>query len=79
MCESVLVNLPSSRTLYDYSHFLKSELGFQADVLQLAKKEAEKTGLYDAEWRKNVGLLFDEINIREDLGYDKHIGKHLSL
>lgn len=75
MKESCFINLPSSRTLYDYSHFLKSELGFQRDVFKLASLEVEKKGLYEEEWRKNVGPLFDEIKIREDFVYDKHTGE----
>ena len=75
MKEAGFINLPSSRTLYDYSHFLKSELGFQRDVFQLVSSEAKKNGLYDEKWRSNVGLLFDEIKIKDDLVYDKHSGE----
>ncbi|KAH3859782.1 hypothetical protein DPMN_102605 [Dreissena polymorpha] len=73
--ESGFIKLPSSRTLYDYSHFLNSDLGFQKDAFELAKKEAEKNGLFDVEWRRYVGLLFDEVKIHEDLVYDKHTGE----
>ena len=77
MKDSGFISLPSSRTLYDYSHFLKSELGFQADVFKLVQSEARKHGLYTEgqEWKTNVGLLFDEIKIKEDLVYDKHSGE----
>ena len=41
-------------------------------MFKLAVSEASKMGLYDAAWKKNVGLIFDEIKIKEDMVYDKH-------
>ncbi|KAJ8309864.1 hypothetical protein KUTeg_011729 [Tegillarca granosa] len=35
MRESGFINLPSSRTLYDYSHYTKSTLGIQPDVIKI--------------------------------------------
>ena len=67
--------LPSNRTLFDYSHYIKSNLRYNADVMKMLKEEAEKLGMYKEEWRKYVGLLFDEIKIKEDLVYDKNSGE----
>ncbi|KAJ8311135.1 hypothetical protein KUTeg_011313 [Tegillarca granosa] len=39
MRESGFINLPSSRTLYDYSHYTKSTLGIQPDVIKMLKTE----------------------------------------
>ena len=77
MRESGFINLPSNRTLFDYSHFLTNQLGFQADVFRAAYSQAKSCGLYDetSPWKCNVGLLFDEIKIKEDLVYDKHSGE----
>lgn len=73
--ESGFVNLPSNRTLFDYSHYLKTNLGFQPDVLKMLKSEAEKLNMFAEEWQNYVGLLFDEIKIKEDLVYDKVSGE----
>jgi len=73
--DSGFVTLPSSRTLFDYSHYIKSALGFQPDVVQVLKTEAEKKGMYGETWKCFVGILFDEIKIKSDLVYDKHIGE----
>ena len=37
----------------------------------MLKLEAEKHDMYKEEWRKYVGVLFDELRIKEDLVYDK--------
>lgn len=69
------ITLPSNRTLFDYSHYIRSDLGFNADVLKMLKEEAEKLDMYKEEWRKYVGVLFDEIRIKEDLVYNKVSGE----
>jgi hypothetical protein len=70
------IKLPSARTLFDYSHFTKSALGFQPDVVKLLYEEAEKLGMLgDESYKCHVGLLFDEIKVKEDLVYDKHTGE----
>ena len=66
------VMLPSQRTLRDYSHAVKAEPGFSAEVdhqLMLAAKVTTSK-----EWRKLVVLLIDEMYIREHLVYEKHTG-----
>ena len=75
--DSGFVTLPSSRTLFDYSHYTKSANGFQPDVVKVLREEAEKRGMYskDEPWKRFVGILFDEIKVKSDLVYDKHIGE----
>ncbi|XP_069106990.1 uncharacterized protein [Argopecten irradians] len=77
MRNSGFIHLPSARTLFDYSHYTKSALGFQKDVFKLLKDEARKKGMLNPEepFRDFVGILFDEIKVRSDLVYDKHTGE----
>lgn len=32
-------------------------------------------GLFDEQWKSYVGLLFDEVKVKEDLVYDKNTGE----
>ncbi|XP_060571179.1 uncharacterized protein LOC132729426 [Ruditapes philippinarum] len=73
--KSGFLKLPSSRTLFDYSHYIKSVNGFSPEVFQMLKNEATKNGMYKEEWKLWVGLLFDEIHVKADLVYDKHSGE----
>ena len=73
--ESKVIALPSETTLYDYSHFIPAESGFQNDVIEMLTSEAEKAGLYEEEHKQYVGLLADEIKIKEDLVYDASTGE----
>ena len=73
--EAGFITLPSNRTLFDYSHHIKSDLGLNADSLKLLKNEAEKQGMYHEEWRKYIGILFDEVKVKEDLVYDRVSGE----
>lgn len=77
--DSGFVQLPSMRTLYDYSHYIESRLGFQPDVAKMLKEECTKKDMYSAEHRSFVGVLFDEVKIKEDLVYDKHSSEHFWL
>lgn len=77
--DSGFVQLPSMWTLYDYFHFIESRLGFQPDVAKMLKEECTKKDMYSAEHRSFVGVLFDEVKIKEDLVYDKHSGEHFWL
>lgn len=75
--DSGFIRLPSSRTLFDYSHYTRSDNGFLPDVIEVLKEEAAKRDMYnkDLPWKNYVGILFDEIKVRSDLVYDKHTGE----
>lgn len=73
--DSGFVQLPSMRTLDDYSLYIESRLGFQPDVAKMLKEECTKKDMYTVEHRSFVGVLFDEVKIKEDLVYDKHSGE----
>ena len=64
------LTLPSSRTLRDYTHYIKASTGFQPEVAEQLMKEAKLETLKDFE--KNVVLVFDEVKIKDSLVYDKH-------
>ena len=68
--QSGCLYLPSQRTLRDYTHCIKSDAGFSAEVdLQLM----QAIGLPSCQqWEKLVILLIDEMYIKEDLVYNKH-------
>ena len=61
------ISLPSQRTLREYTHCVKSTIGFSTKVdNQLIQAIGHQ------EWEKFVILLMDEMYIREDLVYNKH-------
>ena len=62
-----VLTLPSERTLFDYSHWIKREVGFQQKVNEQLIDETDLT----EEKNKYVVLTFDEMKIREDLVFDK--------
>ena len=64
------MSLPSQHTLSDYTHCVKSTVGFSTEVdNQLIQAIGHQ------EWEKLVILLMDEMYIREDLVYNKHTGQ----
>ena len=67
---SGFVQLPSERTLNDYTHYIKSKPGFQQEVDEQLATEAGLATI--PEWKKYVVLLIDEMKIKESLVYDKH-------
>ena len=62
--------LPSERTLRDYTHWMKSDAGFNDTVDRELLKEAKIETAWD--FQRHVCLVFDEVKIKEDLVYDKH-------
>lgn len=75
MRDTGIIKLPSARTLFDYSHFTKSALGYQPDVVKVLHEEAAKLGMLEGTFKSYTGILFDEIKIKQDLVYDKHTGE----
>ena len=73
MAASGFLTLPSERTLRDYTHFIKFEAGFKADVNAELCKEMKVDGL--EEFERCVGIIFDEIKIKDKLVFDKNCGK----
>lgn len=41
----------------------------------MLKEECTKKDMYLAEYRSFVGVLFDEVKIKEDFVYDKYLGE----
>ena len=68
------LNLPSQRTLYDYSHYTEHGTGFQERVTEQFVKESGKWVIED-ESAQYVGIIFDEVKVKSDLVYDKHSGE----
>lgn len=68
--ESGFISLPSTRTLRDYTHHIKSGTGFLPEVTEQLIKEAKIGSLKPHE--KHVALCFDEVRIKDNLVYDKH-------
>ena len=72
VASSGFLTLPSQRTLRDYTHYIKPEVGFQAEVNAELCKEANVSCLKEHE--KCVGIIFDEMKIKDKLVYDKNSG-----
>ena len=64
------MQLPSERTLRDYTHYTKARSGFQDDIDEELMKEAKLKDLPN--WKKHIVLLLDEMKLKENLVYDKH-------
>ena len=69
---SGILRLPSQRTLRDYTHYIKASCRFSNEVDNDLLRAADYYNL--EEWEKCVGILIDEMHIKEDLVYDKHTG-----
>ncbi|XP_065842085.1 uncharacterized protein [Oscarella lobularis] len=67
---SGFLQLPSERTLRDYSSFFRRQVGFQPELNALLVQEANLTTSSSVD--RHVILIFDEMHIREDLVFDKH-------
>lgn len=70
---SGFLKLPSERTLRDYTHYFQNKPGFQDEVNQQLLEEVEKLKLPPE--RKYVGLLLDEMKVKEGLVYNKTTGE----
>jgi hypothetical protein len=66
---SGFIQLPSERTLRDYTHYFKSKSGFYPDLNEQLKREIPFDSLPEY-----VVLVVDEMKIKEDLIYDKYAG-----
>ena len=71
------IALPSQRTLRDYSHCIKAEVGFSNEVDEQLKMAPEVANVED--WQRHIILLLDEMHIRDELVYDKHTGALLGF
>ena len=67
---SGFIQLPTERTLNDYTHYIKSRPGFQKEVEEQLVAEVKLSEI--PEWKKYVVLLIDEMKIKQSLVYDKH-------
>ena len=68
--ESGTMQLPSERTLRDYTHIVPPAVGFQEGVPEQLAEQARLDSLL--EWEKFVVLTFDEMKIKEGLVYNKY-------
>ena len=66
------LQLPSQRTLRDYTHYVQAATGFSTEVDRMLMKAAKVDPCPERE--KCMILLLDEMHIREDLVFDKHTG-----
>ena len=70
--ESGCLTLPSQRTLRDYTHHVKTTVGFSAEVdRQLIQAAQSETCL---EFQKCILLLIDKMYVQEELVYQKKNG-----
>lgn len=63
-------HLPSEKTLRDYAHYTAASISFSSDVDQQLINAADLSQVLDC----YVGLVLDEVHIKEGLVYDKHQG-----
>ena len=69
--ESLVITLPSERTLRDYSNLVHPSVGFNKSVFDGLKHESSKLkGI-----GKYVVFMFDEVSVKDELVFDKNIGE----
>ncbi|CAG2224812.1 unnamed protein product [Mytilus edulis] len=61
---SGFIKLPSERLLYNYTHVIKQGVGFKPELIDMLAEEMESKGATE-EWQQYVGLLQDEIKVKE--------------
>ena len=66
------LRLPSQRTLRDSTHYAQASTGFSTEVDRMLMQAAKVSTCPEQE--KCTILLLDEMQIREDLVFDKHTG-----
>ena len=68
---SNILTLPITRTLRDYTNFIKPESGFRNKVIDEFKTMTKD--YFDIQ--RYIVLLFDEMKIKSNLVFDKHTGE----
>ena len=71
--QSGVINLPSQRTLRDFTNCVKARPGFSHDVDAQLLSSVNTNSC--PSWHKLVALLLDEMHLKEGLVYDKHTGR----
>jgi len=71
--ECQVFTLPSSRRLYDYSHFTEATEGCQAELIEHIKEKINKCG--EEDHYSYVNLMFDEMHIRSGLVFSRSSGE----
>lgn len=67
------MQLPSQRTLQDYTHYLQASTEVDRMLIKTAKVDT------CPEREKMTLLLLDEMHIREDIVFDKHTGRMIGF
>lgn len=73
MRDTGFIRLPSERTLRYYTHVFQSKVGIQPEVNDQLADEANLDALED--YQKYVGVIFDEVKIKEGLVFNKYTGQ----
>ena len=68
--ESGCVKLPSNKTLRDYTYYVSATIGFADEVDEQLMSLVDLT----QERNRQVALVLDELHVKDDLVYDKHLG-----
>ena len=74
---SGVVQLPSQRTLRDYTYYTQAKPGFSVSIDNQLTEMANLSKCPERE--KHVIVLMDEMHIRDDIVYDKHTGNNVIL
>lgn len=72
-----VLRLPSNRTLRDYTHVYNPQLGFQREVDEQLHGEMNVDSLQNHQ--KFIGIIFDEMKIKEGIVYEKHANEVLGF
>ena len=70
-----VIALPSGRTLRDYTHLYQPKIGFQKGVDQQLFDEFKVDDI--ADWQRHIGIVLDEMKVKEGIVYNKNCCKIL--
>ncbi|KAK3919897.1 Polycomb protein Asx [Frankliniella fusca] len=71
--DTQVFTFPSSRRLYDYSHFVEATEGCQAEITNCFREKIRKSG--EEDHFSYINLMFDEMNIRSGLVFSRTSGE----
>ena len=71
--DSEFLQLPHSRTLRDYTHYINFRPGRNAEILLKIKNDCDFDSL--PEFKRNILIAFDEIKIKQGLVYSSETGE----
>lgn len=75
--QSGFLNLPTLRTIRNYSNFAEECAGFNAKVLQFVASDIKIDEIDDHQ--RNIALLFDEVKLKSGIAFSRRTGRIVGI